>query len=255
MRRPALALPVPSVTRSLLASLLAVLIVACAEPPGPATRPQPGPQRPADPAADDPRRARRGPPQGRLSSDDDLAAEKALAREQGGRQYVSRAPQRLPRPGQGPAPQRRRHRPSAKRWAHARDPQRSYRRWREARHRIVADLSQRYRELRREGVDAGSTQALVERIYRQWEDVKNDLGGDVGRAGALRRPDLRAARASLEAAELTRSTRSSTTRTSRGRERLPKGRRCPTAALPVRGPGRSSRAFPRFQRLLAPQSR
>ncbi len=43
---------------------------------------------------------------------------------------------------------------------------------------MFADLSKRYREVRREGVDAGTTQALIERIYGAWEDVHNDLGGD-----------------------------------------------------------------------------
>jgi hypothetical protein len=110
--------------------------------------------------------------------DDDLAAEKAQAREQGGRQYVREhlaAYRGLIRALDRSVDDIDR---SARRWARARDPQRAYRRWREARSRIVADLTQRYRELRREGVDAGSTQALVERIYRQWEDVHNDLGGD-----------------------------------------------------------------------------
>ncbi len=110
--------------------------------------------------------------------DDDLSAEKAQAREQGGRQYVRQhlaAYRGLVRALDRSVDDIDR---SARRWARARDPQRAYRRWREARGRIVADLNQRYRELRREGVDAGSTQALVERIYRQWEDVHNDLGGD-----------------------------------------------------------------------------
>lgn len=200
MRRPALALPVPSVTRSLLASLFAVLIVACAEPPGPATRPQPvrnDPPTPPPMTPDELAEARRKAG----FRDDDLAAEKALAREQGGRQYVREhlsAYRGLVKALRRSVDDIDR---SARRWARARDPQRSYRRWREARHRIVADLSQRYRELRREGVDAGSTQALVERIYRQWEDVNNDLGGDAAeqeRFAAL----ISELREGLEAAEL-----------------------------------------------------
>ena len=133
--------------------------------------------------------------------DDDLAAEKALAREHGGRQYVHEhlgAYRGLVRALRRSIDDIDR---SARRWAHAGDPQRAYRRWREARGRVVADLTQRYRELRREGVDAGSTQALIERIYRQWEDLHNDLGGDVAeqeRFAAL----LAELRADLDAVEL-----------------------------------------------------
>ena len=133
--------------------------------------------------------------------DDDLAADKARAREQGGRQYVKqhlagyRGLVRALRRSVDDIDR------SAQHWARASDPQRAYRRWREGRARVVEDLGRRYRELRREGVDAGSTQALVERIYRQWEDLGNDLGGDVAgerRFAAL----LDELRASLDAAEL-----------------------------------------------------
>jgi hypothetical protein len=133
--------------------------------------------------------------------DDDLAAEKAQAREQGGRQYVREhlaAYRGLVRALRRSVDDIDR---SARRWVRSRDPQRVYRRWRDARGRVVADLNNRYRELRREGVDAGSTQALVERIYRQWEDVINDLGGDAAeqeRFAAL----ISELREGLDAAEL-----------------------------------------------------
>ncbi len=133
--------------------------------------------------------------------DDDLAADKAQAREQGGRQYVKehlagyRGLVRALRRNVDDIDR------SAQNWARASDPQRAYRRWRETRSRMVEDLARRYREVRREGVDAGSTQALVERIYRQWEDLSNDLGGDV--AGERRFEALLAElREGLDAAEL-----------------------------------------------------
>ena len=169
MRRPATPLAL------LAAPALAALLGACNEPDAPSPRP-PARSEPTPPpmSPDELAEARRKAG----FRDDDLIAEKALAREQGGRRYVREhlaAYRGLVKALRRSVDDIDR---SARRWALARDPQRSYRRWRDARSRIVADLSQRYRELRREGVDAGSTQALVERIYRQWEDVNNDLGGD-----------------------------------------------------------------------------
>ena len=133
--------------------------------------------------------------------DDDLAGEKAHAREQGGRQYVREhltAHRGLVRALRRSVDDIDR---SARRWARSRDPQRSYRRWREGRNRVFADLTQRYRELRREGVDAGSTQAAIERIYRAWEDVHNDLGGDAANQDRFAAVIIEL-RDSLDAAEL-----------------------------------------------------
>ncbi len=192
MRRPA--------TLALTAFVL--LFWACAEPtPGPAVaRPQPARR---DPPAPPPMTPEELTETRRKAGfrDDDLAGEKAQAREQGGRQYVRQhlaAYRGLVRALRHSVDDIDR---SARRWASSRDPQRAYRRWREARGRVFANIMQRYRELRREGVDAGSTQALVERIYRAWEDVHNDLGGDAadqGRFGAV----IVELRDSLDAAEL-----------------------------------------------------
>ena len=166
-------------------STLALILVACACEAAPPTTPAE--------LADARRKAG--------FKDDDLAADKAQAREQGGRQYVRehlagyRGLVRALRRSVDDIDR------SAQHWARASDPQRAYRRWRDSRTRVVEDLARRYRELRREGVDAGSTQALVERIYRQWEDLKDDLGGDVAgerRFAAL----LDELRASLDEAEL-----------------------------------------------------
>ncbi len=174
----------PATTLALTIAAIAVLApLACSEPAaGPPSRPQPGPpstagRKPAEPPPMSPQELAEARRKAGFR-DDDLAAEKALAREQGGRQYVREhlvAYRGLVRALRRSVDDIDR---SARRWARSRDPQRSYRRWREARTRTFADLTQRYRELRREGVDAGATQALIERIYRQWEDVHNDLGGD-----------------------------------------------------------------------------
>jgi len=182
-------------------STLALILVACAcgesAPPTAPARPrnEPPVAAPMTPAELAEARRKAG------FKDDDLAADKAQAREQGGRQYVRehlagyRGLVRALRRSVDDIDR------SAQHWARASDPQRAYRRWRESRNRVVEDLARRYRELRREGVDAGSTQALVERIYRQWEDLKDDLGGDVAgerRFAAL----LTELRASLDEAEL-----------------------------------------------------
>ncbi|MBK9752804.1 MAG: hypothetical protein IPO88_04715 [Nannocystis sp.] len=163
---------------TLAATLAATtLLIGCAEPAAPPSRPQPLRSEPPAPPPMTPEELAEARRKAGFR-DDDLAGEKALAREQGGRQYVREhlaAYRGLVKALRRSVDDIDR---SARRWARARDPQRAYRRWRDARDHIVADLTQRYRELRREGVDAGSTQALVERIYRQWEDVHNDLGGD-----------------------------------------------------------------------------
>lgn len=132
--------------------------------------------------------------------DDDFAAEKALTREHGARVQVKA---HLAEYRQLTRDLRRSVQDieqSSKRWARASDPQRAYRRWREGRARQTASLTERHRALQREGTDAGSTQALVERTFRQWEDLQNDLGGDV--AGQARFAALVAElRASLLAVE------------------------------------------------------
>jgi hypothetical protein len=181
-------------------STLALILVACAceaSPPTTPARPrnEPPEAAPMTPAELADARRKAG------FKDDDLAADKAQAREQGGRQYVREhlaAYRGLVRALRRSVDDIDR---SAQHWARASDPQRAYRRWRDSRTRVVEDLARRYRELRREGVDAGSTQTLVERIYRQWEDLKDDLGGDVAgerRFAAL----LDELRASLDEAEL-----------------------------------------------------
>jgi hypothetical protein len=177
------------VGRSLLASLVAMRVRRA----GPATRPPPSAttRRPPPMTPDG---ARRGPPQGRVQGRRPRRGEGPRPRARRRASTCKRAPQRLPPAGRGtcaaasttstvrPAAGPTRATRSGPTGAGARAGRRRRRR-----------PDQRYRELQREGVDAGSTQALVERIYRQWEDLHNDLGGDVGRPGALRRPDRRAA--------------------------------------------------------------
>jgi hypothetical protein len=175
-----------------------VLLIACEAPAeprpmAPAATPTPAPMTPEELAE---ARRKAG------FKDDDFAAENALTREHGARLHVKahlddyrllvrglkRSVDDIER--------------SSRRWARASDPPRAYRRWREGRARQATTLMDQHRALRRDGTDAGSTQALVERTFRQWEDLLNDLGGDV--AGQARFAalvaELRASLAAVEAA-------------------------------------------------------
>lgn len=178
-----------------LALALLSAALACEAPPEP--RPAPPPAAPLTPAMTPGELAEARRKAG--FKDDDFAAETALTREHGARVYVKAnlaAYRALARGLERSVADIER---SAKRWARASDPQRSYRRWREQRARQAAGLTEQYRSLRREAND-GSTQALVERTFRQWEDLLNDLGGDV--AGQARFAALVAElRASLAAVD------------------------------------------------------
>lgn len=176
----------------MLISLIACEAPAEPRPTPPAPAPPPAAMSPAELAE---ARRKAG------FKDDDFAAEKALTREHGARvqvrthlteyrQFVrdlKRSVQDIEQ--------------SSKRWARASDPQRAYRRWREGRARQTARLTEQHRALQREGTDTGTTQALVERTFRQWEDLQNDLGGDVAgqsRFAALV-AELRASLAAVDA--------------------------------------------------------
>lgn len=178
--------------------LLPLVLLACEAPPeprptAPAAAPAPAAMTPEELAE---ARRKAG------FKDDDFAAEKALTREHGARAHVKehladyRELVRGLKRSVGDIDR------SAKQWARASDPQRSYRAWRERRARTAAQLTEQHRALRRDATDAGSTQALIERTFRQWEDLLNDLGGDV--AGQARFvalvAELRASLAAVDAA-------------------------------------------------------
>jgi len=177
-------------------TLALLVLVACEAPAEP--RPTPPPPAPP-PAAMSPAELAEARRKAGFK-DDDFAAENALTREHGARVQVKahlgdyrQLARDLKRSVQDIEQ-------SSKRWARASDPQRAYRRWREGRARQTAQLTEQHRALQREGTDTGSTQALVERTFRQWEDLQNDLGGDV--AGQARFASLIAElRASLAAVE------------------------------------------------------
>ncbi len=68
----------------------------------------------------------------------------------------------------------------ARRWARAREPQRTYERWRSGFRRRAEAVSASYQRVSDSGVDGGKTLALVAQAYRSWQDLKEDLSGDVG---------------------------------------------------------------------------
>lgn len=68
---------------------------------------------------------------------------------------------------------------AAKRWLAAGDPQRAYERWRGGFRRRADRLTAAYRRLQEDGIDGGEAQNLLAQAYRRWEDLKEDLGGEV----------------------------------------------------------------------------
>lgn len=68
---------------------------------------------------------------------------------------------------------------AARRWLRAGDRQRAYERWRGGFRRRADRTSAEYGRLDADGVDGGRTQALLAQAYRGWEDLKEDLSGDV----------------------------------------------------------------------------
>jgi len=68
----------------------------------------------------------------------------------------------------------------ARRWARAKEPQHAYERWRSGSRRRAEAVSAAYQGLSEPAVDGGMTLVLVAQAYRSWQDLKEDLSGDVG---------------------------------------------------------------------------
>lgn len=68
---------------------------------------------------------------------------------------------------------------AAKRWLKAGDPQRAYERWRGGFRRRSERITTSYQRLVDDGIDGGQTQLQLAQAYRRWEDLKEDLGGEV----------------------------------------------------------------------------
>lgn len=68
---------------------------------------------------------------------------------------------------------------AARRWLKAGDPQRAYERWRGGFRRRSERITTAYERLGDDGIDGGQAQLLLAQAYRRWEDLKEDLGGNV----------------------------------------------------------------------------
>jgi hypothetical protein len=68
---------------------------------------------------------------------------------------------------------------AARRWLKAGDPQRAYDRWRGGFRRRSEKITISYQRLDDDGLDGGQAQLLLAQAYRRWEDLKEDLGGEV----------------------------------------------------------------------------
>lgn len=110
-----------------------------------------------------------------------LAEERAAARERVARAYVRgelAAYHEVLRGLRGSIDEIER---AARRWLKASDPQRAYERWRGGFRRRADRLIAAYRRLGDDGVDGGEAQRLFAQAFRRWEDLKEDLGGEVAR--------------------------------------------------------------------------
>jgi hypothetical protein len=160
---------------------VALVFGACGEP-DPAPRAEPTPVRPAsaipvaasmtpDELAETRRKA--GFQDGAM-----LEAERAETRERVARVYVkSRLPayREVVKLLRGNVAEIER---AARRWLRAGDPQRAYERWRGVSRRRADRVVAAYDALD-EGIDGGRAQRLLAEAYRRWEEMREDLGGEV----------------------------------------------------------------------------
>lgn len=68
---------------------------------------------------------------------------------------------------------------AARRWLKTSNPQRSYERWRGLSRRRADRIVAAYQSLADEGFDGGQAQRLLADAYRRWEELREDLGGEV----------------------------------------------------------------------------
>ncbi len=68
---------------------------------------------------------------------------------------------------------------ASRRWLRASDPQRALERWRGISRRRADRVAGLYQHLADDGFDGGQVQRLLADAYRRWEELREDLGGEV----------------------------------------------------------------------------
>ncbi|WAS93332.1 hypothetical protein [Nannocystis punicea] len=68
---------------------------------------------------------------------------------------------------------------AARRWLRTNDPQRAYERWRGVSRRRADRVAGLYQHVADDGFDGGQTQRLLADAFRRWEELREDLGGEV----------------------------------------------------------------------------
>ncbi|MDC0722148.1 hypothetical protein [Nannocystis bainbridge] len=68
---------------------------------------------------------------------------------------------------------------AARRWLRTSDPQRAYERWRGVSRRRADRVAGLYAQVADDGFDGGHAQRLLADAYRRWEELREDLGGEV----------------------------------------------------------------------------
>ncbi|MFY0537974.1 hypothetical protein [Nannocystis pusilla] len=108
-----------------------------------------------------------------------LEAERAEARERVARSYVRAnlpAYREVVKALRGNVAEIER---AARRWLRASDPQRAYERWRGVSRRRADRVAGLYQHVADDGFDGGQAQRLLADAYRRWEELREDLGGEV----------------------------------------------------------------------------
>lgn len=161
---------------------VALVFGACGEPESAAPRAEPAPVRPqvavssASMTPDELAETRR---KAGFQDGATLEAERAEARERVARGYVRAnlaAYREVVKALRGNVAEIER---AARRWLRTSDPQRAYERWRGVSRRRADRVAGLYQHLADDGFDGGQTQRLLADAFRRWEELREDLGGEV----------------------------------------------------------------------------
>lgn len=160
---------------------VALVFGACGEPEA-APRAEPPPVRPtiaASPLSMTPDELAETRRKAGFQDGATLEAERAEARERVARSYVRAhlpAYREVVKALRGNLAEIER---AARRWLRTSDPQRAYERWRGVSRRRADRVAGLYAQVADDGFDGGHAQRLLADAYRRWEELREDLGGEV----------------------------------------------------------------------------